>query len=157
MNKVSTEEELLDVLDNFREFTESSSCDFTSVSDPSKGAITTEPTGSVKICYMWEPSQITNDRYSILMLKFTDASDEVMKKKIDYTISIKNEIDSVYKKLGTTSTGLDLKIIDENTFSMASAINQVNYDMNIAIPSMDEIPINEYTRPLRVNVLSENS
>jgi hypothetical protein len=157
LNKVSTEKELIDILDKFRDFLEDSPSDFTSVSGYSKGVITTEPTSSVKIYYAWEPSQIIKEKYSILMLKFTDASDESMKKKIDYTISIKDGTDSVLNKVGSTTTGADLKIIDENTFPIGSAINPANYDMNITIPSIDNIPVNEYIRPLIVNVVSENS
>jgi hypothetical protein len=154
LNKVATEEELLGILDKLRVFTESFPCDITSGTDFSNGVVTTEPEGSVKICYMWEPSQIVKEKYSVLMLKFIDSSNELMKKKIDYAISITHGLDPVFTKIGSTSTGVDLKIIDENTFSTDSAINPINYDMNIAIPSVDDIPINEYTRPLRVNVVS---
>jgi hypothetical protein len=157
LTKVSTEKELLGVLDKFRDFKESFPCDTTSMTDSSNGVITTEPEGSVKICYKWEPSQVVKEKYSILMLKFIGSSNELMKNKIDYAISITNGPDAIYSKIGSTSTGIDLKIVDENTFSTDSSLSPVNYDMNIAIPAVDDTPTNEYAGPLVVSVISEIS
>jgi hypothetical protein len=156
LNKVSTEEELLAILDKFRDFIDASPPTFSSVSDFPKGVITTEPTGSVKIYYAWEPPQIIKDKYSVLMLKFTDPSEKISNQKIDYTISIRNGTNSEFQKYGSTSTGVDLKIIDENTFPGASTISPVDYDVIITIASIDNIQVDEYTTPLKVNVVSQN-
>lgn len=79
LDKVSTPEELETILTKFGSFIDDGSVN--SVVSPSLGKVSTIPTGSYGVSYSWEPTNmITKEKYSILMLKFTDAEGNIMKK-----------------------------------------------------------------------------
>ena len=116
----------------------------------SLGKVTTGPTGALNIYYICEPQSVIQDKYSILMLKFMDDSGQLVKKKIDYNILISNGSNSEFQKYGSTSTAMDLKIIDEKTFPTKSTINPVDYWVKINVPSVNDVPVNESAQPLKV-------
>ena len=151
INKVSTEQELLSILEKFQNFMDTDPSAFAPYpQNLSLGKVTTGPTGALNIYYSWEPQSVIHDKYSILMLKFMDTSGQLVKKKIDYDILISNGSDSKFQKYGSTSTAVDLKIIDENTFPTKSTINPVDYWVKINVPSVNNVPVNESAQPMNV-------
>ena len=150
-NKVSSEQELLSILEKFKNFMDTDPSVFAPYPENlSLGKVTTGPTGALNIYYSWEPQSVIQDKYSILMLKFMDDSGQLVKKKIDYNILISNGSNSEFQKYGSTSTAMDLKIIDEKTFPTNSTINPVDYSVKINVPSVNDVPVNESAQPLKV-------
>jgi len=150
-NKVSSEQELLSILEKFKNFMDTDPSVFAPYPENlSLGKVTTGPTGALNIYYSWEPQSVIQDKYSILMLKFMDDSGQLVKKKIDYNILISNGSNSEFQKYGSTSTAMDLKIIDEKTFPTKSTINPVDYSVKINVPSVNDVPVNESAQPMKV-------
>jgi hypothetical protein len=144
---VSTENELFNILDRFSGFVDTPPSNFSSTSDFSKGVITTTPEGSVKIYYAWEPPAVVEGQQSILMLKFTDASGALFNEKLDDTLSIRNGIETVLEKVGLTSNGVDLRVVDESTFPQPTSTPtaQMDYEMKISILGIADKYTDEYT------------
>jgi hypothetical protein len=159
LDKVSTPEELHTILTKFRSFIDDDSVN--SVVNSSLGKVSTTPTNSYGVSYSWEPTNtIMKEEHSILMLKFTDAAGNIIKNSnIDYDILIKdpNTNNSVFQKHGSTPTGVDLKIIDGNSFPTAgSQSNKIDYNVEVVVNSVGGNIASEHASLSKVAVMSYN-
>jgi hypothetical protein len=160
LDKVSSPEELHTILSNFKSFIDDNSVN--SVVSPSLGKVSTSPTSSYGVSYSWEPTNtIMKEEHSILMLKFTDTAGNIIKNRnIDYDILIKdpNTNSLVFQKHGSTPTGVDLKIIDGNSFPIRSSqFNRLNYNVEIDVNSIGGNIVSERASLPKVAVISYNS
>jgi hypothetical protein len=159
LDKVSTPEELHTILTKFRNFIDDTSVN--SVVNSSLGKVSTTPTNSYGVSYSWEPTNtIMKEEHFILMLKFTDAAGNIIKNSnIDYNILIKdpNTNNSVFQKHGSTPTGVDLKIIDGNSFPTAgSQSNRIDYNVEVVVNSVGSNIASEHASLSKVAVMSYN-
>jgi hypothetical protein len=156
INKVSSYDELHTILDRFRNFTDSPIS--SSVNDPLISKGTTASNSPISIYYSWFPQQpIVKEKYSILMLKFTNNTGELATKRIDYNIIIKNGTNSEFQKNGSTSSGVGLQFIGEGTFTKGSISKPADYYMWINVSRFNDKIINEHTQPLKVTVTSNQT
>jgi hypothetical protein len=159
LDKVSSPEELQTILAKFKSFVEDTSV--SSVVNSSLGKVSTAPTSSYGVSYSWEPTNtIMKEEHSILMLKFTDAAGNIIKNSnIDYDILIKdpNTNNIVFQKHGSTPTGVDLKIIDGNSFPIGvSQSNRINYNVEVGVNSIGGNIVSEHASLPKVAVISYN-
>ena len=162
LDKVTTPKELLNILTKFRSFMDNDTSAITqATSSISAGKVNTTPTRSYVISYSWEPAEkITKEKYSILMLKFTDTLGNIIRNKdIDYNIMIRdNNSNIIFQKQGSTPTGVDLKVINENTFPIGgSLLNPKMYNIQIDVNGIDGKLISEHALLPSVAVVSEKA
>jgi hypothetical protein len=161
LDKVSTSKELLNILTSFKNFIDDDTSVASNTTSPYSGKVNTTPTRSYVVSYSWEPAEkITKEKYSILMLKFTDAFGKIIDSKdIDYNIMIKdNNSNIIFQKQGSSSTGVDLKVINENTFPIGgSAINPAMYNMQVDVNGIDGKLVSEHALLPAVAVVSEKT
>ena len=95
------------------------------------------------------------------MLKFTDPFGKIIRNKdINYSILINDSNSNiVFQKQGSTPTGVDLKVIDENTFPIGGfAFNPTMYNIKIDLNAVvDGKIISEHAFLPAVAVVSEKT
>lgn len=133
INSVSSYNQLHEILDKFKDFIDAPGSPGASVSIPSHD-------GSINIYYSWYPEKVIRENNSILMLKFTNSSGgPITNKKIDYDISITNGTNFNFQKNGSTTTGVDMKVIGGNTFPQGPINKPVDYNVSINILAINGI------------------
>ena len=92
------------------------------------------------------------------MLKFTDAAGNIIKNSdVSYDILIKgpNDRNIIFQKHGFTPTGVDLKIIDANSFPTGgSTSSPVSYDVEIDVETVGGNMASEHASLPKVSVVS---
>jgi hypothetical protein len=84
LNKVSSYDELHQILDKFRNLVDTS----TYANDSSVNKVTTVPSGSIIVYYLWNPDKVIREKYSIMMLKFTNRDGELAKNEFFVCLSL---------------------------------------------------------------------
>ena len=166
IDKVSSEQELHTILDKFRNFADfyyNSYDGNIKVKVNENKTITTSNFSSTNVYYTINPQytinsgQIIRENYSIIMLKFTDINNNLLNNPINYKITIQDRTtDSIiFTQNRFTNNGLDLMVIDENTFLKGDANNPASYQMWIHIDSLNgNNTVNEKTKsPITVKVI----
>jgi uncharacterized Zn ribbon protein len=119
-----------------------------SVVNSSLGKVSTTPASSYGVSYAWEPANIIMREEHSMLMKFTDAVGNIIKNGKDYNILIKDPNTNgsvIFEKHGSTPTGVDLKIIDGNSFPIrGSQFNPVNYDLEIHVNNVGGNTVREH-------------
>ncbi|MPZ07517.1 MAG: hypothetical protein GEU26_14070 [Nitrososphaeraceae archaeon] len=74
--------------------------------DPTISRAASTPVGSANIFYAWYPQTIEREKFSVLMLKFTNRASQKSADKIDYDILITADNTKDRFKIGKSGTSL---------------------------------------------------
>lgn len=117
------------------------------------GNIKTLPDGSLTIIYRFEPSKLIRTDHSELMLKFLNNSSGDAASDVKYKI----EFDQANTKPieGFAPKGLDIRVIDKDTFLEGSDAEPSNYTITIKVEHFDSIASSKESASTEIAVVPE--
>lgn len=132
------EEDLRDSLSTFRDAFEINN--EANASGPRATNTTTTPEGSLVVKYHLIPSEVVRNEYSVIMLGFTNNEGDLLS-NVNYKIEFEGTETNTPARFAPR--GLDMKVIDEDTFASGSEEEPAQHSVRIIVESFNGVTSNE--------------